>query len=167
MKRAIITLALFLTGIGLFAQSYDINRLYATYRGEDGVVAFTIPGFLCRFAAAVGDLDHEEEILLRSIRSVKILVVENPEINRRVNFVDEIRHVKPESGYHTLLRVSEEDEDVLILGKKKKGCLRDLVIIVGGEENVIVSLRGRMNTDLLYALSGVTGIEACEYTKEL
>ena len=167
MKKVLITLIALVMGSVLFAQSADINRLYHQYSGEDEVISMYIPGFLCRLAAKIGDLDREEEVLLRSIRSVKILVVENEYINERVNFVKEINLKKIDPDYVPLISVHEEDQDVLILGRKKGETLRDLVVIVGGEENVMVSIRGRLDTDMLHALSGVTGIDQVKYTKEL
>lgn len=167
MKKAILSIIVLALGAGIFAQSGDINRLYYTYQGESEVISMYIPGFLCRLAASLGDLEYEEEVLLRSIKSIKLLVVENDAINERVNFVDEINFDGKNSEYVMMLTVHEEDQDVLILGRKKGDCIRDLVIIVGGEENVMVSIKGRLDADMLYALSGITGIEQMKYTKEL
>jgi hypothetical protein len=167
MKRTILAILVLALGTGIFAQTGDINRLYHKYNGESEVISLYIPGFLCRLAANLGDLEHEEEVLLRSIKSIKLLVVENEEINKRVNFVDEINLDKKDSDYVHMLSVHEDDQDVLILGRKKGDCIRDLVIIVGGEENVMVSIRGRLDADMLYALSGITGIEQTKYTREL
>ena len=167
MKRIITAIFVLALGTGIFAQSGDINRLYHKYQGESDVVALYIPGFLCRLSANIGDLDREEEILLRSIKSVRVLVIENEHINSRVNFVDEIDLDSENPDYVHMLTVHEEDQDVLILGRKKGESIRDLVIIVGGEENVMVSIKGRFDTDMLCALAGVTGIEQMKYTKEL
>jgi len=167
MRKVLLSLVVLAIGSGIFAQSGDINRLYYTYQGESDVISMYIPGFLCRLAANLGDLEEEEEILLRSIKSIKLLVVENDWINERVNFVDEINLNRRNSDYVEMLTVHEADQDVLILGRKKGEIIRDLVIIVGGEENVMVSIKGRLDADMLYALSGVTGIEQTKYTKEL
>jgi len=167
MRKVLLTLVVLAIGSGIFAQSGDINRLYHTYQGESEVISMYIPGFLCRLAANIGDIGYEEELLLRSIKSIKLLVVENEAINERVNFVDEIDLDRNKSDYVLMLSVHEEDQDVLILGRKKGEEIRDLVIVVGGEENVMVSIKGRMDVDMLYALSGVTGIEQMKYTKEL
>ncbi len=167
MKKVILSIFVIALGAVTLAQSGDINRLYYTYQGDSEVISMYIPGFLCRLAANVGDLDPEEKVLLKSIRSIKLLVVENEAINQRVNFVDEINLDRANSDYVLMLTVHEADQDVLILGKKKGECIRDLVIIVGGEENVMVAIKGTMNADMLDALSGVTGIEQMKYTKEL
>lgn len=58
-------------------------------------------------------------------------------------------------------------DDVLILGREKEGFVSDLLIVVGGDENALISIKGRMNKDLLDALYEVTGIEECLYAKEI
>jgi len=152
---------------GLYAQSSDINRLFVSYRGEEDVLSLYIPGFLCRLGAAIGDMDDAERELLYSISSIRILVSENPELNRRVNFVREIDFKKLNDDYVVLLTVHESDEDVVIFGRESNGYIRDLIIAVGGDENVLICIKGRMNTDLLGILHEVTGIEECRYMKEI
>ncbi len=167
MKKIFLQFLLILCISGLAAQSPDINRLFTSYRGETDVVSLYVPGFLCRLGAAMGDIDDMERELLYSIRSIRILVSENPELNRHVNFVEEINPGRLGDNYVLLLTVHESDEDVLILGRENNGYIRDLIIAVGGDENVLICIKGRMNTDLLDILYEVTGIQNCRYTKEI
>jgi len=167
MKKIFIQFVMILCMSGLYAQSSDINRLFVSYRGEEDVTSLYIPGFLCRLGAVMGNMDDAERELLYSISSVRILVSENQELNRNVNFVHEINPGEPGSDYVVLLTVHESDEDVVILGRENNGYIRDLIIAVGGDENVLISIRGRMNTNLLDVLYEVTGIEECKYTREI
>ena len=167
MKKLLLQFILILCVSGITAQTSGINRLFASYRGEEGVLSLYIPGFLCRLGAAIGDVEDAERELLYSISSIRILVSENPELNRQVNFVKEINPGKFDDDYVLLLTVHKEDEDVIILGRENNGYIRDLIIAVGGNENVLVCIRGRMNTDLLDILHEVTGIEECRYTKDI
>ncbi|KPK85920.1 MAG: hypothetical protein AMS27_06300 [Bacteroides sp. SM23_62_1] len=167
MKKVILQFLLALTVTGLFAQKPDINRLFVSCRGEEDVISIYIPGFLCRLGASLGDLEDAERELLCSISSIRILVSENPELNRKINFAKEIHKGKPEDDYRILLTVHESDQDVVILGRENKGYIRDLIIAVGGDENVLVCIKGRVGSDLLDALYGVTGIEECKYMREI
>ncbi len=167
MKKIILLLIILLTGVGLTAQHTKINHLFSTYRGEEEVIALYIPGFLCRLAATFGDLSGEERELLNSIKSIRILVSENPDLNSRVNFAKEINSGKLNKNYRILLSVHEADEDVLILGYNKKDYIQDLIIVVGGDENVLVYIKGRIGYDLIDSLYEVSGIEQCRYTKEI
>ncbi len=49
---------------------WDLKSSTTSTKGEEGVVALRIPGFVLRLAGTIADLDHEEKALLRSLRSV-------------------------------------------------------------------------------------------------
>lgn len=167
MKKLIFVSLFAFASVSLTAQPSQADMLFVKYRGMDGVISFYVPGFLCRFAASIADLDREEEQLLRSIRSVKILTVEHSGLNHELNFAKEIRCDRMDKRYELLLEVHEADEDVLIFAREKNHCIAELVIVVGGDENAVVCIKGRMDHDLLYALSEVTGISECSHTREL
>jgi len=71
------------------------------------------------------------------------------------------------SGYHLMLEVHDGDEDVIIAVREKKGKIRDLVVIVGGDDNVLVHVRGRMESDLLENLAEVAGVDELHFTAQL
>jgi hypothetical protein len=167
MKKLVLLSLLVIIANTSFAQGTETDRLYHAYRGADGVVSIFIPGFLCRFAAAIGDMDPEEEELLRTIKSIRILSIENSHLNNKVNFVEEIKPNRMDKKYKTLLEVHEKNEDVIIYAREKNESIRELTIIVGGDENTLVCIKGRLNRDLLHVLSEVTGITECSHTKKL
>ena len=130
-------------------------------------MALRIPGIVMRIAGSIADLDHKERELLKSMKSIKILTIGNSSLNNGVNFVDEVDLNNLNSGYNLLLQVKDGDEDVVILAREKRGCIKDLVVLVGGDENVMVHIRGRMHSDLLESLAEVSGIKELRYTKEI
>jgi len=166
MKRIFVQIVFILFVSGLAAQS-EIDHLFNSYRGEEDVISLYIPGFLCRLGATLGDLDDAERELLYSIKSVRLLVSENEELNKHVNFVKEFSCGKQRSDYVLLLKVHDSGDDVLILGREKEGFVSDLFIVVGGDDNAVICIKGRMNKNLLDALYEVTGIEECLYAKEI
>ena len=76
MKKLILSLLIVSTGLALFAQPAGFDRLYYQYKGEEGVVALRIPGFVMKLAGSIADLDREEKALLKSIRSMTVLTIE-------------------------------------------------------------------------------------------
>lgn len=167
IKQCILSVSIILIGLTAAAQSHDLNNLYYSYKGEDGVVAMRIPGFVMRLASSIADLEREEKQLLRSMRSVQLIVIENSELNSEVNFVDDVDLHNLSNGYNLLLQVKDGQDDVAILAREKRGCIKDLVVLVGGEENVMVHIKGRMDSDLLGSLANVAGIEELKYTKKI
>ena len=165
MKKLILSLLIVSFGLTLFAQPAGFDRLYYQYKGEEGVVALKIPGFVMKLAGAIADLDHEEKALLKSLRSVTVLTIEEEDLYPGVNFTDEIN--LSADHYQLLMEVHEEDEDVLIAAREKNGKLRDLIVVVGGDENVLVHVRGRMDSDLIENLAGVAGVDELHVTAQL
>ena len=165
MKKLILSLFILGTGLSLFAQPAGFDRLYYKYKGEEGVVAIRVPGIVMRLAASLGDLDREEKALLRSMRSVTVLTVEDSYRYPGLNFTEEISLNGDQ--YKLLMEVHDKDEDVLIAAREKNGKVRDLIVVVGGEENVLVHVRGRMESDLLANLADVAGIDKLHVTARL
>lgn len=165
MKKLILSLLILSFGLTLFAQPAGFDRLYYKYKGEEGVVALRVPGIVMRLAGAIGDLDREERELLRSLKSVTVLTIEDGHLYPGVNFTEEIR--LSSDHYQLLMEVHEDDEDVLIAAREKNGKIRDLIVIVGGDENVLVHVRGRMDSDLLENLAEVAGIDELHVTAQL
>ena len=167
MKRILFAALSLTIGVSLYSQTCKLSKLYNTYRGEEDVISLYIPGVACRIAGNISDLDNEEQELLRSIKSVRIQVIENRVINRTVNYARAFTDMKPVEGYIPMLEVHDGDQDVLILAKQKDETLRELIILVGGEENAMIWVKGRMNQDLMKNLFDITGIEETRYIQEI
>ena len=167
MKKLIISAAILTFCLTLFAQPAGFDRLYYQYKGEEGVVALKIPGFVMKLAGSIADLDREEKELLRSLRSLSVLTIEESDLYPDLNFTREINLSRMNDAYKILLEVHEADEDVIIAAREKNGKLRDLIVIVGGNENVLVHVRGRMDSNLLENLADVAGVDKLHFTAQL
>jgi hypothetical protein len=167
MKKLILSALIITMGVSLFAQPAGVDRLYYNYKGEEGVVALRIPGFLMKLAGSIADLDREEKQLLRSLRSVTVLTIEETDLYPGVNFTEEVDLSRMKGGYQMLLEVHDGNEDVVIAAREKKGKITDLIVIVGGDENVLVHVRGRMQSDLLENLAEVAGIDELKFTAKI
>jgi len=167
MKKILLITILTALCATLLSQPVGLDRLYYTYKGEEGVVSLRIPGFLLRIAGAIADLEPEERELVRSLRSVTVLTIDDNSRYQDVNFFDEVDVKRMRGGYQLLMEVHEDGDDVVIAAREKNGRIRDLIVLVGGDENVLVRVRGRMNKDLLESLAGVTGIEELQLTDRI
>ena len=167
MKKVIFSALILAFSFSLFAQPAGFNDLYYDYKGEEGVVALKIPGFVMKLAGSIADLDGPEKDLLRSLRSVTVLTIEENHLYPGVNFTEEVNLSDMGSGYHIMLEVHDGDEDVIIAAREKKGKIRDLVVVVGGDDNVLVHVRGRMESDLLENLSEVAGVDELHFTADI
>ena len=167
MKKLFISTLILAFSITLIAQPAGFDRLYYQYKGEEGVVALKIPGFVMKLAGSFADLDREEKELLKSLRSVTVLTIEESHLYPDVNFTEEINLSRLNNDYKLLMEVHDADEDVIIAAREKNGKLRDLIVVVGGDENVLVHVRGRMESDLLENLAAVAGVDELHFTAQL
>ncbi|MFC2129574.1 DUF4252 domain-containing protein [Bacteroidota bacterium] len=167
MRRIIFILTILLAGATLSAQTIGTANLYQKYRGQRGVVSLYLPGFVMKFAANIADLDAEEDALLRSVRSIRVLTIDDAERFPEANFVRESRIKPGQGGFQMLIEVSDDGEDVMILGKERKGKLKELLVVVGGDENVLVHIRGRLNADMLGSISNIAGLDDFDFTSQL
>jgi hypothetical protein len=167
MRKLILASLILALGTTLFAQPAGFDRLYYEYKGEEGVVALRVPGIVMKLAGSIADLDREEKALLKSLRSVTVLTIEESHLYPGVNFTEEVNLSNMKNGYKMLLEVHEDGEDVIIAAREKNGKLRDLIIIVGGNDNVLVHVRGRMDSNLLENLADVAGVDELHFTAQL
>jgi len=56
---------------------------------------------------------------------------------------------------------------VIIAARERRGKITDLIVVIGGEENTLVHLRGRMKSDLLKEVGKVSGIKQLELTARI
>lgn len=166
-KITILSILLILAGGLVSAQTIQTERLYQKYRGEKGVISIWIPGVAMKLAASIADLEYEEEQFLRSIRSIRVLTIDDPSLFPDVNFTKEAQIEPGKNGYEVMVQVSDGKEDVLIMGREKNGKLKDLLVLVGGEDNVMVQIKGRLNSDMLASLAQIAGLEDVESLSQL
>jgi hypothetical protein len=167
MKKLVISAIALLFIVSLSAQPAGYYRVYQAYKGKKGVTCIHVPGFLMKFAGLCAGLDHEERQLLRSLRSVTVLTIEDQDRYPDVNFARDMDHSRMKGDYYLMLEVHESDEDVIIAAREQRGRITDLIVVVGGEENTLVHVRGRMNSDLLEELADVSGVKQLQVTAKI
>ena len=141
-----------LTALVLSSCTYNegVSKAFSKYRYQNGIIAITVPGFAIRLATMIADLDEREEELLDNIDKVRVLAVNNDRVNKSVNFHEEFAQMIRENDYQELLVVKEESQSVTIVGKvSDDNIIKELVVLVGGDENALVYIRGNIRPELL------------------
>ena len=94
------------------------------------------------------------------INRVRVLAQEdeNPS-DENINFMDELKGVEF-SDYKELVVVKEAEQDVLILAKEEDGKMLELLVVVSGEENVLVSVEGKFSMEDLATLGDIEGLDS-------
>ena len=127
-----------------------VSEAFTRYRFKDGVTTITIPGWVIGLAANFGDMEKGERELLHSIDKVRILVVEDDDLKGKINLHKEFStKINPNNSYEELMTVRDKNEDVTIYGKMDENVITEMVILVGGDDNAMIYVRGEINPELL------------------
>ena len=127
-----------------------VNKAFAKYSHKEGVTSITIPGWLISLGASFGDLSSEEKDLLDCIDKVKVLAVENDDLNKKINLHEEFHsEINKTNEFEELLTVTDEHENVTIFGKMDTEVIEEMVILIGGDDNALIYLRGQIKPELV------------------
>ena len=155
MKRVIlIALAVAIPAL-MVAQNSAVDKLFNKYKGQDGVTTVQISPELFQIMNAMGieELDNNE-IPFDKVASVKILTIEDEEKNQGVNFYDEIKGELKTDDFVEIMTVDDGGETVRMWMKADKAVVSEFLLIVGGDDNVLIYITGNFNMNDLEELAG-------------
>ena len=144
MKKVSVLVLLFLIGAMVNAQNPAIDKLFDKYGETEGFTTVIIKGKLFDMISCLEDdeeVDPEIEFMSK-LTSIRILAMDECEKPEGINFYDEVMATLDDSGYEELLLVKEKDQDVKFLVKEKDGIISELLLVVGGEDNALISILG-------------------------
>ncbi|HSO88009.1 MAG TPA: DUF4252 domain-containing protein [Draconibacterium sp.] len=127
-----------------------ISEAFTKYRFKDGVTTITIPGWVIGIAANFGDLEKNERELLHSIDKVRVLVVEDDDLNAKINLHKEFStKINKKNDYEELMTVRDDNEDITIYGKMDENVITEMIILVGGYDNAMIYVKGEIEPELI------------------
>jgi Domain of unknown function (DUF4252) len=153
MKKLTLFLGMFLFMLPFYAQNKAIDELFDKYAGREGFTSVNINGGLLTLASWIED-DKETKDLLKELNHVRILAMDDHSIGN-VNFYNEIISDIPVKDYEELMTVKEKGQDVRFLVKQSNGMINELLMIVGGHDNALISITGRIDPKNLSKVRGI------------
>ena len=147
MKKLIFILAIILP-MAVFAQKTPVDKLFEKYANQKGFTTVNISGKLLSFASQVDVGNDEASKIMAELKGVRILSVEDNELNKKIDFYAELEKdgFFKHNEYEVLMEVTEDDEVVRFLAKDAgNGKISDLLLIVGGDDNALISIRGMID----------------------
>lgn len=150
MKKLLMTLIL-LIPIWVMAQDNSpIDKLFNKYANREGFTTVNISGKLLSFASKFDDSKSKETAMLEKLSGIRILSVEDKDLNKGLNFYKELEAdgFFKNNNYEVLMEVTDKDEVVRFYGRAgEKGKLSELLMVVGGNDNTLISIRGVIDPD--------------------
>lgn len=144
MKKLVLILACLLP-LALFAQKTPVDKLFEKYANQKGFTTVNISGKMLGFASKMETGDETTAEMLSKLSGIRILTVEDEAINKSLDFYAELEKdgFFTNNSYEVLMEVTGQDEIVRFLAKDGgNGKLSDLLLVVGGNENTLISISG-------------------------
>jgi len=162
MKRIII-LILFILPLWSVAQDTSpIDKLFNKYVNKEGFTTVNISGKLLSLASKFNDSKSAEASILEKLSGIRILSVEDKELNKNLNFYKELEAdgFFKNNKYESLMEVTEKDQVVRFYGRTgEKGKLSELLLVVGGSDNTLISIRGVIDPDDIGKITGSLNLD--------
>ncbi len=157
MKRILIILVLLLPLLGMAQENSPIDKLFNKYANRDGFTTVNISGKLLSFASQFDDSKSKETEMLAKLSGIRILSVDDKDLNKNLNFYKELEAdgFFKNNKYEVLMEVTDKNEVVRFYGRSgEKGKLSELLLVIGGDDNTLISIRGVIDPDDIGKITG-------------
>ncbi len=154
MKKVVLFILVVAFPAFMMAQNSAVDKLFAKYQGKKGVTTVSISPELFQMVNAMGIEELEEQDLpLDKVASVKILTIEDEEGWEDVNFYNEIKKDLDVDDFEEVMTVDDGGEVVRMWMKVDKKTVSEFLLIVGGDDNVLIYITGNFNMNDLEELA--------------
>jgi type 1 fimbria pilin len=115
-----------------------VQQLFADFGKEKKTIHIKVGGFAMALARVFSDTKGVSEIDVYSLDEC------TKETKEKFNLA--IQNIKDKS-YETLVSTSEKNERVKVLVKIKDDCVREIVIVAGGNDPALVKIKGKIKPE--------------------
>jgi len=159
MKRFILFLMM-LVPVWTMAQKSPVDKLFEKYANKDGLTTVNISGALLGFASKIDS--GPEADMLSKLQGVRILAVDDDELNKSLDFYKELEAdgFFKNNKYEVLMEVTEKNEVVRFYARNAGGGkFSELLLVVGGDDNALISIRGIIDPENIGKITGALDID--------
>lgn len=161
MKKLVLIIAMLLP-VAVIAQKTAVDKLFEKYANQKGFTTVNISGKLLSFASQLETGDKATTDMLSELKGIRVLSVEDPEINKNLDFYAELEKdgFFKNNGYEVLMEVTEPNEVVRFLAKDAgNGKISDLLLVVGGQSNSLINISGIIDPANISKITNAVNID--------
>ncbi|MBE0673391.1 MAG: DUF4252 domain-containing protein [Bacteroidales bacterium] len=144
------------------AQKDPVDDLFDRYAGKEGITTVFISSRMLSLFSGLTQEDKEVSDLMGRLSSIRILTVDDPGLNSKINLYTELGNKLNFKEYEELMVVNEGSDMVRFLIKETGNKISELLMITTGESNSLISVRGDIDLKSISSLSQTMGIEELE-----
>lgn len=142
MKKTLMMLLLAAALINVSGQK-SADALFKKYAGKDGYITMTFQGNLLKLFTSC-DRDNGKDFWPNDLTEIRILVQEDNMRNNN-NFLDFVRHDLNVVEYEEYMNISKSDQDVKMLVRTEGKHIKELLIVGGGKDNLLIQVKGNIS----------------------
>ena len=170
-KNVLIALALTVSGT-LFAQNKQVDQFFSKYEGKPGYTSVMVSEKLFELvASAAPESEAEIKDMVGDLQGIRVLVYEQEDAaTRSAELYKEASSAISFDSYEELLTVFDEGEKVRLMVKQdpaNKEIINELLILVSGDEFVLVDIFGKIDLNKISKLADNLDIEGLDELKQL
>ncbi len=165
MKKLLVILALVLP-MAVLAQKTPVDKLFEKYANQKGFTTVNISGRLLGLAAQLDNEGDDVTNMLSSLTGIRVLTVDDDELNKKLDFYKELEQENffKNNNFEVLMEVTEDDEVVRFLAKDAgNGKLSDLLLVVGGDDNALISISGIINPEDIGKITKAVNVDVGDF----
>lgn len=164
MKKISLILTLAIFPLLITAQNKVVDKLFEKYAGKEGFTTVLISSKMFSLFSNLETDDEEFDDLMNNLKSIRILATDNDvELDKDINFYDEIMKELKVSEYEELMVIQEKDQNVKFLIREVDGKIVELLLVSGGKGgNALISIKGDIDLKNISKLSKSMNVEGLE-----
>jgi hypothetical protein len=160
MRKLILFITGLLLTITIQAQPNPIDEMFNKYSEKDGFTVVTISSKMFSMFASQDSENKDADDIMRRLKSIRILSVEDSLLNQNLNFYTELNKKLDLSVYEELMVVKEGRDITKFLVRQNGNLISELLVISGGPGgNSLISIKGDFNLKNISDLSKNSGIQ--------
>ena len=168
MKKLILLSTALCIVTFLQAQTNSVDEMFEKYSEKEGFTSVYISSKLLGLFAGNSTEGNEGADIIRRLKSIRILTVEDSLLNNSVNFYKELSKKLDFSKYEELMVVKEGGDISKFLILQKGDIISELLVVTGGPgDNTIISIKGDLDLKMIRDLSKNTGIDELKDLEKL
>ncbi len=159
--KPFVLISLLLVSLCGFAQKSPVDKLFEKYANREGMTTVNISGTLLGLASKIQEESPESDFL-SNLKGIRILSVEDEQLNTNLDFYKELDKdgFFKNNDYEVLMEVTEKNEVVRFYGREaEKGKFSELLLVIGGNENALISIRGLIDPENIGKITSALDID--------
>jgi len=158
-----------LMGIMAFGQNSAVDRVFDKYSGQEGYTTVYISSFMFNLMnqLEIDDPEYDEfKKATSGINSIRILAQDG---DGSKSFGKELLDMLPRDEYQEMMKVKDDEEDVLFLAREQGGKITEFLLIVssGDGEDVLIAITGDIDLESLSSIASGLDMPGMESLGEM